>query len=61
MCDRDQITNPDDAIINYTHKLSVNTKHIGFVDEFPMKVTGKLQKFHIHDTTIEKSGLTQKT
>ena len=29
-------------------------KHVWFVDEFPMTVTGKLQKFHMRERAIEK-------
>lgn len=29
-------------------------KKIWFVDEFPMTVTGKLQKFRMRDLTLEK-------
>ncbi|MEA2094359.1 MAG: fatty acid CoA ligase family protein, partial [Pseudomonadota bacterium] len=32
-------------------------KYIWFVDEFPMTVTGKLQKFHMREIAIEKLGL----
>ena len=33
-------------------------KYIWFVDEFPMTVTGKLQKFRMREIAIEKLGLT---
>jgi fatty-acyl-CoA synthase len=32
-------------------------KHIWFVDKFPMTVTGKLQKFRMRETAVEKLGL----
>ena len=32
-------------------------EHIWFVDEFPMTVTGKLQKFRMRKIAIEKLGL----
>ena len=32
-------------------------KYIWFVDDFPMTVTGKLQKFRMRDIAIEKLGL----
>jgi len=32
-------------------------KHIWFVDEFPMTVTGKLQKFRMREMAMEKMGL----
>ena len=31
-------------------------KHVWFVDEFPMTVTGKLQKFRMREMTLEKMG-----
>jgi fatty-acyl-CoA synthase len=34
-------------------------KHIRLVEEFPMTVTGKLQKFRMRDITIEKMGLSR--
>ena len=34
-------------------------RHIWFVDEFPMTVTGKLQKFRMREIAIEKMGLAQ--
>jgi fatty-acyl-CoA synthase len=33
-------------------------KHIWFVDQFPMTVTGKLQKFRMREMTLEKLGTT---
>jgi fatty-acyl-CoA synthase len=33
-----------------------NPKYIWFVDEFPMTVTGKLQKFRMREITMEKMG-----
>jgi fatty-acyl-CoA synthase len=33
-------------------------KHIWFVEEFPMTVTGKLQKFRMREIAIEKLGIT---
>ena len=33
-------------------------KHIWFVDEFPMTVTGKLQKFRMREIAMQKMGLT---
>ena len=33
-------------------------KYIWFVDEFPMTVTGKLQKFRMREIAAEKLGLT---
>ena len=32
-------------------------RHVLFVDEFPMTVTGKIQKFKMRETTIEQLGL----
>ena len=32
-------------------------RHIRFVDEFPMTVTGKIQKFVMRDQMIEELGL----
>ena len=34
-------------------------KYIQFVTEFPMTVTGKIQKFKIRDAMTEQLGLTQ--
>ena len=33
--------------------------HVVFVEEFPMTVTGKVQKYKMRDTTIEQLGLTE--
>jgi fatty-acyl-CoA synthase len=35
-------------------------RHIWFVTEFPMTVTGKLQKFRMREIATEKMGLTEK-
>ena len=35
-------------------------RHVWFVTEFPMTVTGKLQKFRMRETAIEKMGLEEK-
>jgi fatty-acyl-CoA synthase len=32
-------------------------RYVRFVDEFPMTVTGKVQKFKLRDTAIEELGL----
>jgi fatty-acyl-CoA synthase len=32
-------------------------QHIRFVEEFPMTVTGKIQKFKIRDMEVERLGL----
>ena len=32
-------------------------RYVRFVDEFPMTVTGKVQKFHIRQAMIEELGL----
>jgi fatty-acyl-CoA synthase len=32
-------------------------RYVKLVDEFPMKVTGKVQKFKLRDTAIEELGL----
>jgi fatty-acyl-CoA synthase len=34
-------------------------QHIRFVDEFPMTVTGKIQKFKIREIEIRERGLQQ--
>jgi fatty-acyl-CoA synthase len=34
-------------------------RYIRFVDEFPMTVTGKVQKFHMRETMVEELGLAQ--
>ena len=34
-------------------------RYIRFVEDFPMTVTGKVQKFQMRDTMIEELGLTQ--
>jgi fatty-acyl-CoA synthase len=34
-------------------------QHIRFVDEFPMTVTGKIQKFKIREVEIKERGLEQ--
>ena len=34
-------------------------QHIRFVDEFPMTVTGKIQKFKIKEIEIKERGLDQ--
>jgi fatty-acyl-CoA synthase len=34
-------------------------RHIKFVDEFPMTVTGKIQKFVMREATIRELGLTE--
>jgi len=34
-------------------------QHIRFVDEFPMTVTGKIQKFKIRELEIEERGLSK--
>jgi fatty-acyl-CoA synthase len=34
-------------------------KYIRFVSEFPMTVTGKIQKFKIRDAMTEQLGLSQ--
>jgi len=31
-------------------------RHVWFVDEFPMTVTGKLQKFRMREMALEKMG-----
>ncbi len=37
-------------------------RYIEFVDEFPMTITGKIQKFVMREQTIKKLGLkTEKT
>ena len=36
-------------------------KYIWFVEEFPMTVTGKLQKFRMRDIAIEKMRLAKET
>ena len=33
-------------------------KYVWFVDEFPMTVTGKLQKFRMQEMALEKMGRT---
>jgi fatty-acyl-CoA synthase len=33
-------------------------RYVRFVDEFPMTVTGKVQKFRIRETMMEELGLT---
>lgn len=35
-------------------------RYVRFVDEFPMTVTGKLQKFHMREAMIEELGLTER-
>ncbi len=32
-------------------------RYVVFVDEFPMTVTGKIQKFKMREATIEQLGL----
>ena len=32
-------------------------RYVMFVDEFPMTVTGKIQKFKMRETTVDKLGL----
>jgi fatty-acyl-CoA synthase len=34
-------------------------RYVVFVDEFPMTVTGKIQKFKMREATIERLGLQQ--
>ena len=34
-------------------------KHLWFVDEFPMTVTGKLQKFRMREIALDKLGITK--
>jgi fatty-acyl-CoA synthase len=34
-------------------------RYVKFVDEFPMTVTGKVQKFKMRETAIEELGLAQ--
>jgi len=36
-------------------------RHIRFVDEFPMTVTGKMQKFVMREAMVEELGVRQAT
>ena len=50
----------EDEIRNYCKEQIAHfkiPKHVWFVDEFPMTVTGKLQKFRMREIAVEKMGL----
>jgi fatty-acyl-CoA synthase len=34
-------------------------RHVAFVEEFPMTVTGKIQKFKMRDAAMEQLGLAE--
>ncbi len=36
-------------------------RYVWFVDEFPMTVTGKLQKFRMREIALERQGVTSDT
>lgn len=61
---RDGVTADADEIKDYCRGRLAHFKiphYIKFVDDFPMTVTGKIQKFIMRETTIKEYGLTEAT
>ena len=57
---RDTHTATDDEIREFCRASLARFKvprYVMFVDEFPMTVTGKIQKFKMRETTVETLGL----
>jgi fatty-acyl-CoA synthase len=57
---RDGASSTDDAIRDFCRERIAHFKvprYVKFVDEFPLTVTGKVQKFKMRDTSIERLGL----
>jgi fatty-acyl-CoA synthase len=57
---RPGLTLDEDAVRGYCRERLAHFKvprYVVFVDEFPMTVTGKVQKFKMRDASIERLGL----